>query len=109
MLFNDLEIVFNVIRLRCWECFMWSAAPPAEKLGQGWEMNVVSEEARREREQWLPSGDIRTVLSDKQPQRCAKAAQAWDVRAEMRWVGISLCLLSAALTLVSAALIAIRL
>ncbi len=39
----------------------------------------------------------------------AKAAQAWDVRAEMRWVGISLCLLSAALTLVSAALIAIRL
>jgi hypothetical protein len=72
-------------------------------------MNIVSEEARVEREQWLSSGDTRTVLSDEQPRRYARKAQAWDVRAEMRWVGISLCLLSAALTLVSAALIAIRL
>jgi hypothetical protein len=31
------------------------------------------------------------------------------MRAERRWIGISLCVLSAALTLASAALIAIRL
>jgi hypothetical protein len=71
-------------------------------------MDVVSEEARVEREQWLSSGDPR-ALSEKQPCRCARKAQAWDVRAQMRWVGISLCILSAALTLVSAALIAVRL
>jgi hypothetical protein len=72
-------------------------------------MNVVSEDARSEREQWLPSGDIRTVLADQQSRRYAREAQAWNMRAERRWVGISLCLLSAALTLVSAALIALRL
>jgi hypothetical protein len=72
-------------------------------------MNIVSEEARVEREQWLSAGDTRTVFSDKQQRRYARKAQAWDVRAEVRWVGISLCLLSAALTLVSAALIVIRL
>ena len=72
-------------------------------------MNVVSEEARSERKQWLPSGDIRTVLADQQSRRYAREAQAWNMRAERRWVGISLCLLSAALTLVSAALIALRL
>jgi hypothetical protein len=71
-------------------------------------MDVVSEEARVEREQWLSSGDPR-ALSDRQPCRYARKAQAWDARAQMRWVGVSLCILSAALTLVSAALIAVRL
>ena len=72
---------------------MRSAAPPAEQFGGGVDMNVVSEEARGEREQWLPSGDIRTVLSDGQPRRYAREARAWDMRAERRWVGmgISLC------------------
>jgi hypothetical protein len=72
-------------------------------------MNVVPEEARGEREQWLPSGDMRTALSDGRPRRYAREARAWDMRAERRWIGISLCVLSAALTLASAALIAIRL
>lgn len=35
--------------------------------------------------------------------------EAWDARAQMRWVGVSACLLSAALTLASAALIALGL
>lgn len=33
--------------------------------------------------------------------------QAWDARAHMRWVGVSACLVSAALTIASAALIAL--
>jgi hypothetical protein len=49
------------------------------------------------------------VLADEQPRPCAGKAHTLDVRAEMRWVGISLCVLSAALTLVSAAVVAIRL
>jgi hypothetical protein len=72
-------------------------------------MNVAPKEGRGEREQWLSSGATRAVLADEQPLPCTGKAHALDVRAEMRWVGISLCVLSAALTLVSAAVVAIRL
>lgn len=88
---------------------MRSVAPPAENAAQGGNMNIVSEEARGEREQWLPSGDIRTVLADQQSRRHTREAQAWNMRAERRWVGISVCVLSAAVTLASAALIVTRL
>lgn len=88
---------------------MRSVAPPAENAAQGGNMNIVSEEARGEREQWLSSGDIRTVLADQQSRRHTREAQAWNMRAERRWVGISVCVLSAAVTLASAALIVTRL
>jgi hypothetical protein len=58
----------------------------------------ASEQARLQQEQ----GHHRRRLSQ-------GGEHAWDMRAQMRWVGISACLLSAAVTVASAALIAIRL
>ena len=56
-------------------------------------MKIASEQVRISQEQPSPS----------------RREQTWDARAQLRWLGVSACLLSAAITLASAALIALGL
>jgi hypothetical protein len=65
---------------------------------QGWNMEIASEQGRIQQEQ-----------AQRQSPSSSRAEGAWDARAQMRWVGVSACVLSAALMLASAALLALGL
>ena len=61
-------------------------------------MEITSEEGRIHQQQ-----------AQLQSTSTSRREEAWDARAQMRWVGVSACILSAALMLASAALLALGL
>jgi hypothetical protein len=61
-------------------------------------MEIASEQGRIQQEQ-----------AQRRSPSSSRGDEAWDARAQMRWVGVSACVVSAALMLAAAALLALGL
>jgi hypothetical protein len=70
----------------------------------------VTEQAKSERRHRMAlGGDDAAISDDRLVLGAARPTQGWDRPGGMRWLGLGLCILSAAFTVLSAVLIAARL